>query len=318
MIIVVIYGGVRMQNVQDINSRTMRKSWISKSHIREWTTAYLFLVPMLIFFITFVVYPMLKGIYISFFDYTLRDFKFVGLDNYKTLVNDKIFIKSLVNTLLLVVGNVPIVVILSLFVSVNIYKKSPVVRSLFRGIFYLPTVCSVVSITVVWGWIFHPNFGILNYVTSLFGMDPKGWLGDPKYALACMIVVLVTLSVGQPIILYVAALGNVPESYLEAAEIDGAKPWQVFKNITWPLLMPTTLYIVIITTINSFQCFSIIQLLTSGGPAYATSTVMYMVYERAFTLNKFGLSASMGVVLAIVIMLISIVQFKFFGEEVEY
>lgn len=307
-----------MQNIRNNNNSILNKKRITKSHIREWTTAYLFLVPMLVFFIAFVVYPMIKGIYISFFDYSLRDFKFIGLENYKALINDKIFIKSLINTLILVIGNVPIVILLSLFVSVNIYKKSAGVRSLFRGIFYLPTVCSVVSITVVWGWIYHPNFGILNYITSLFGIEPVGWLGDPKYALGCMIAVLVTLSVGQPIILYVAALGNVPESYIEAAEIDGAKPWQVFKNITWPLLMPTTLYIVIITTINSFQCFSIIQLLTSGGPAYATSTVMYMVYERAFTLNKYGLSASMGVVLAIVIMIISIVQFKFFGDEVDY
>ncbi len=306
-----------MENIRKGNNLSVKRR-INKANLREWTTAYLFLVPMLVFFIGFVVYPMLKGIYISFFDYSLRNFKFVGLDNYISLINDKIFIKSLLNTLILVVGNVPVVILISLFVSANIYKKSSVVRSLFRGIFYLPTVCSVVSITVVWGWIYHPNFGILNYITSLFGFQPIGWLGDPKYALGCMVAVLVTLSVGQPIILYVAALGNVPESYLEAAEIDGAKPWQVFRHITWPLLMPTTLYIIIITTINSFQCFSIIQLLTAGGPSYATSTVMYMVYERAFTLNKYGLSSAMGVVLAIVIMIISIIQFKFFGDEVDY
>ncbi|WP_375372927.1 carbohydrate ABC transporter permease [Clostridium sp. CF012] len=296
----------------------MPKKKVSKAHIREWISAYLFLTPMLIFFITFVIYPMIKGIYISFFEYSLRNFKFIGLENYKTLIQDDIFIKSVVNTLILVIANVPLVILLSLFVSINIYKKSAGIRSLFRGIFYLPTVCSVVSITVVWGWIFHPNFGILNYITSKFGMDPVGWLGDPKYALGCMIVVLVTLSVGQPIILYVASLGNVPTSYLEAAEIDGATSWEIFRHITWPLLMPTTLYIVIITTINSFQCFSIIQLLTSGGPAYSTSTVMYLVYERAFTLNKYGLASSMGVVLAVIIMTISIVQFKFFGDEVDY
>ena len=307
-----------MQNRQTVKNNIFPKKKINKSHIREAITSYLFLTPMLIFFITFVIYPMIKGIYISFFDYSLRNFKFIGLDNYKTLIHDDIFIKSLVNTLILVLGNVPIVILLSLFVSVNIYKKSAGIRSLFRGIFYLPTVCSVVSITVVWGWIFHPNFGILNYLTSKFGVNPIGWLGDPKYALGCMIAVLVTLSVGQPIVLYVASLGNVPNSYLEAAEIDGATNWEVFRHITWPLLMPTTLYIVVITTINSFQCFSIIQLLTSGGPAYATSTVMYLVYERAFTLNKYGLASSMGVVLAVIIMIISIVQFKFFGNEVEY
>ena len=224
----------------------------------------------------------------------------------------------LFRSLLIVLANVPLVMLLSLFVSVVIYKKSPKIRSFFRGVFYLPTVASVVSITVVWGWIFHPSYGILNYLISKIGVEPKGWLGDPKYALICIIIVLVTLSVGQPIILYVAALGNVPTSYLEAAEVDGATPFEIFRKVTWPLLMPTTLYIVIITTINSFQCFSIIQLLTSGGPAYSTSTIMYMVYERAFTLNKYGLASAMGVILAIIIMIISVVQFKFFGEEVDY
>jgi multiple sugar transport system permease protein len=217
-----------------------------------------------------------------------------------------------------VLGTVPLVILLSLFISVVIYKKGAIIRSIFRGIFYLPTVSSIVSITVVWGWILHPNYGILNYLTGLFGIEAKTWLGDPHYALGSIIMVLITLSVGQPIILFVASLGNIPASYLEAAEIDGATPWQVFRKITWPMLMPTTLYIVIITTINSFQTFAIIQLLTSGGPAYSTSTIMYLVYERAFTLNKYGLASAMGVVLAVIIMIISIIQYKFFGTEVDY
>lgn len=307
-----------MKKMQNVEPNMKIKKKISKSNVKEWIYAYLFLAPMLVLFLSFVVYPMIKGIYISFFDYSLRDFKFIGFENYRSLVKDEIFIKSLVNTLLIVLGNVPFVILISLFVSVNIYKKSSAVRSFFRGVFYLPTVASVVSITVVWGWIFHPTYGILNYLTSKFGMQPLGWLGDPNTALKCIIVVLITLSVGQPIILYIAALGNVPSSYLEAAEIDGATPWQVFTKVTWPLLMPTTLYIVIITTINSFQCFSIIQLLTSGGPAFSTETIMYLVYERAFTLNKYGLASAMGVVLAIIIMIISVVQFKFFGNEVDY
>ncbi|SHI53898.1 multiple sugar transport system permease protein [Clostridium amylolyticum] len=306
-----------MKKTLKVHNGTAAKK-ISKLDLKEWISAYLFLAPMLVLFSIFVIYPMIKGIYISFFDYTLRNFKFIGLDNYKALLTDVVFKKSLVNTLIIVLANVPAVILISLFVSVNIYKKSPALRSFFRGVFYLPTVASVVSITVVWGWIFHPNYGILNYLTSLAGMEPLGWLGDPRTALQCIIVVLVTLSVGQPIILYVAALGNVPTSYIEAAEVDGATKWQVFRKITWPLLMPTTLYIVIITTINSFQCFAIIQLLTSGGPAFATETIMYLVYERAFTLNKYGSASAMGVILAIIIMLISVVQYKFFGDEVNY
>ena len=171
---------------------------------------------------------------------------------------------------------------------------------------------------MVWGWIFHPNYGILNYILSLFGVDPQVWLGNPSMAKWAILMVLVTLSVGQPIVLYMASVGNIPKDYLEAAEIDGANSNQVFWKITWPLLKPTTLYIVIITTINSFQCFSLIQLLTAGGPNYATTTIMYQVYERSFTLGQYGIASSMGVVLAVIVMLISVIQYKYLGTDVEY
>lgn len=286
--------------------------------VRDWLTSYLFLLPALCFFVLFVLYPMGRGIYLSFFDYSLRDFSFVGLDNYRHLLTDGTFLKSMRNTVVIVLIAVPVVIAFSLFVAVNIYKKKESSRSFFRGVFYLPAVTSVVSVTVVWGWIYHPNFGILNYLTGLLGLEPISWLGDPKTALYCIIVVLITTSVGQPIILYVASLGNVPVSYIEAAQIDRATPGQIFRKITWPMLMPTNLYIIVITTINSFQIFALIQLLTSGGPMYETSTVMYLVYETAFKLGYFGMASAMGVILAIVIGIISIIQFKYLGSDVEY
>ncbi|WP_408892190.1 carbohydrate ABC transporter permease [Paenibacillus taichungensis] len=290
-----------------------------KQHIwRDWIASYLFLLPALAFFSVFVAYPMLKGIYISFFSYTLRDFDFIGLENYQTLFQDATFGKSMWNTLLIVLIAVPVVVIFSLFVAMMIYKKSEGLRSLFRGVFYLPAVSSVVSITVVWASIYHSNYGILNYITSLFGMEPISWLGDTRTALLSIIVVLITTSVGQPIILYVASLGNIPKSYIEAAQMDQANSWQIFKNILWPMLMPTNLYIIVITTINTFQVFAIIQLLTSGGPMYSTSTVMYGVYEQAFMLGNFGIASAMGVILALVIGVISFIQFKYLGSDVEY
>lgn len=286
--------------------------------VRDWLTSYLFLLPALCFFVLFVLYPMGRGVYLSFFDYSLRDFEFVGFDNYRHLLTDGTFLKSMRNTVVIVLIAVPVVIAFSLFVAVNIYKKKESSRSFFRGVFYLPAVTSVVSVTVVWGWIYHPNFGILNYLTGLLGMEPISWLGDPKTALYCIIVVLITTSVGQPIILYVASLGNVPVSYIEAAQIDRATPGQIFRKITWPMLMPTNLYIIVITTINSFQIFALIQLLTSGGPMYETSTVMYLVYETAFKLGYFGMASAMGVILAIVIGIISIIQFKYLGSDVEY
>ncbi|KRE71366.1 carbohydrate ABC transporter permease [Paenibacillus sp. Soil750] len=295
---------------------TVRKT---KGYIRrDWLMSYVFLLPALGFFLLFVAYPMVKGIYISFFDYSLRTFNFIGFDNYVDLIQNETFLKSMRNTLLLVVITVPIVIVFSLFVAVSIYKKKEFARSFFRGVFYLPAVSSVVSITVVWGWIYHPNYGILNYLGGLIGLEPISWLGDQRTALLAIIAVLITTSVGQPIILYVASLGNIPTSYIEAAEIDRATPWQIFLKIIWPMLMPTNLYIIVITTINTFQCFALIQLLTSGGPVYSTSTVMYGVYEQAFVLGHFGSASAMGVFLAIIIGVISLIQFKFFGSDVEY
>lgn len=285
---------------------------------KEWLASYLFLLPALTFFAIFVAYPMIRGVYMSFFNYTLTSYQFIGLDNFKELWQDENFHQSLLNTVVLVAVAVPIVIIFSLFVAMTIYKKREFIRSLYRTVFYLPAVTSVVSVTVVWGWIYHPNYGVLNYLTGMVGMEPIAWLGDPKTALMSITAILVTTSVGQPIILYVASLGNIPTSYIEAAEIDRATRGQIFRKIIWPMLMPTNLYVIVITTINSFQCFALIQLLTSGGPMYKTSTVMYSVYEQAFSLGNFGLASAMGVVLAVVIGLVSVVQFKFLGSDVEY
>lgn len=288
--------------------------------MRETLVSYAFLFPALGFFAVFVVYPMLSGIYTSFFNYTMSKFEFIGLDNYIRLLSDEVFLKSMKNTVLLVLGVVPLVVVFSVFASVMVYQKSSKTRSFFRGVFYLPVVTGAVSVTVVWKWIFDPLSGILNWVLQEIGVitEPVMWLGDKRYAIWAILLVLFTTSVGQPIILYIAALGNIDQSYIEASEIDGANSWQIFRHIKWPSMMPTTLYVVVISTINSFQCFSLIQLLTSGGPNYNTSTVMYLVYEKAFKLTQFGYANAMGVALAVVIVIFSIIQFKFFGTDVEY
>lgn len=286
----------------------------------ETIASYLFLLPALLFFAIFVVYPMLTGVITSFYNYTLSKFEFIGLANYTRLFHDEIFLKSMKNTLYLVVGVVPLVMLFALFVSTVIYQRSAWVRSAFRSIFYLPVVTGTVSVTVVWKWIFDPFSGILNWALENAELinHPIMWLGDKSYALKAILIVLFTTSVGQPIVLYTAALGNLDRSHIEAAEVDGATPWQVFRHIKWPGMMPTTLYVVVITTINSFQVFSLIQLLTSGGPNYNTSTVMYLLYERAFKLMQFGYANAMGVVLAVLIGIISILQFKVFGADVGY
>ena len=288
--------------------------------MRETIVSYCFLAPVLIFFVVFVLVPMIMGFVTSFFNYTMIDFTFVGIDNYVRMFNDEVFRKSLVNTLIIVIGSVPVVVIFSLFVASQTYERSMFTRSFFRCVFFLPVVTGSVAVTVVWKWIYDPLSGILNYILKAGHVIDQNisWLGDSRYALWAIIIILLTTSIGQPIILYIAALGNVDKSLVEAARVDGATEFNVFWKIKWSSLLPTTLYIVVITTINSFQCFALIQLLTSGGPNYSTSTIMYYLYEKAFKLSEYGYANTMGVFLAVLIALLSFAQFKILGDNVEY
>ena len=288
---------------------------------RETFSGYLFLLPSLIFFVGFVILPMFICVIYSFTDANMNSsaIGFVGFSNFTRLLGDEVFLKSLKNTFLIVVVSVPTVTAFSLWVGSVIYKMGGISRSLFRCIFYLPVVTGSVAVTVVWKWMYNNYYGVFNYVLKGTGIIDKGinWLGDPKFAIWCIILILFTTSVGQPIVLYVSALGNVDTTLLEAAQVDGATKFQVFWKIKWPQMMPTTLYILVITTINSFQCFALIQLLTQGGSD--TNTVMYYIYYTVFKLTEqaghFGYANAMGVVLAIFIAILSAVQFKLAKEK---
>ena len=284
---------------------------------QENIAAYLFLLPFLIFFVGFVLYPMFMCLYTSFFDATMgRKDIFIGFKNYKELANDPVFWIALKNTMVIVIVSVPVTCAFSLWVATIISRMPVAATSAFRCIFYLPVVTGSVAVTMVWKWMFNNYYGIFNYLGKSMGLIDKSinWLGDPKYALGCIILILLTTSVGQPIVLYVSALDNVDKSLVEAAEVDGATPMQAFWRVKWPQMMPTTLYILVITTINSFQCFALIQLLTSGGPKNSTMTIMYYIYYNAFKLYRYGYGNAMGVILAIIIAILSAVQFKL-GQE---
>lgn len=289
-----------------------------KLMMRETVTSYLFLAPFLLFFVGFVIYPMFMCVYTSFFDATMgREDIFIGFQNYVTLFNDPVFWKGLWNTLIIVFVSVPVTCAFSLWVASAISKMPVAATSAFRCIFYLPVVTGSVAVTVVWKWMYNNYYGIFNYLAKdVLGIIDKNinWLGDERYALWGIILILLTTSVGQPIVLYVSALDNVDKSLVEAAEVDGATPMQAFWKIKWPQMMPTTLYILVITTINSFQCFALIQLLTSGGPNNSTMTIMYYIYYNAFKLYKYGYGNAMGVILAIVIAILSGLQMKL-GQE---
>lgn len=297
-----------------------KKNSLSKALIRRETRAgYLFMLPSLIFFIGFVIIPMVMCVVTSLFDSTMGKDSvdvFIGLSNYVELFHDEIFLRAFKNTLLIVVVSVPVVCVFSLWVASVIYDLKDWATSAFRVIFYLPVVTGSVAVTVVWKWMFNNYYGIFNYLGKSAGLinENINWLGDERFALWCIILILLTTSVGQPIVLYVSALGNVDQSLIEAAQVDGSSRTRIFWRIKWPQILPTTLYILIITTINSFQCFALIQLLTSGGPNHATDTIMYYIYYTCFKLYRYGYANAMGVVLAIIIAIISGVQYKL-GQE---
>ncbi len=271
------------------------------------------MAPSLLFFFGFVVFPMVMCLVNSTFNYTMSDFTFIGLDNYVKLFQDPKFSTSFVNTMIIVIVSVPVTCFLSLWVASLIYKMKDLYTSFFRCVFYLPVVTGSVAVTVVWKWMFNSYYGLLNYVFQSLGIISKNinWLGNPSTALGCIITILLTTSIGQPIVLYVSALSNVEPSLVEAAEVDGANNLQTFWRIKWPQIMPTTLYVLIITAINSFQCFALIDLLTSGGPKDSTLTIMYYIYHNAIKLNNFGYGCAMGIILAITIAIFSALQFRF-------
>ena len=288
---------------------------------REAVSAYLFLLPSLIFFVGFVVIPMIICIGTSFTDASLHGAQthFIFLNNFIELWQDPKFLEALKNTFVIVLVSVPTVCLFSLWVGSAIYKLNNAALSAFRCIFYLPVVTGSVAVTVVWKWMYDNYTGVFNYVLKGIGIIDKNinWLGETKTALWCIILILFTTSVGQPIVLYVSALGNVDQSLVEAAQVDGATNIQVFWKVKWAQMMPTTLYILVITTINSFQCFALIDLLTKGGSG--TNTVMYYIYYTAFKMTEqaghFGYANAMGVMLAVFIGLLSAVQFKLAKEK---
>ncbi|MFE5323681.1 carbohydrate ABC transporter permease [Paenibacillus sp. NPDC056579] len=277
----------------------------------------LFIAPFAMFFLLFEIYPMIRAVYLSFFDYGLGKQVWIGLDNYVYLLQDKVFLRSIANTFGFVVGTVPLTYLFAIFVATMIYNKHRYIASFFRGAFYLPIVTSQVILSVIWAWIYNPVNGVANYGLSLVNLGPYMWLSDERLALPALIIIVVTFNVGQPIILLLAAMGNISSDYYEAADIDGASAWDKFRHITLPLLKPTSLYILVMATIWAFQTFVVVQMLTGGGPNYGTSTIMYILYNTAFVYGQLGLASAMGIVITLLISIVAFAQFKLMKADAD-
>jgi multiple sugar transport system permease protein len=283
----------------------------------EKLSGYVFIAPAVVLFAVFQFYPLFRTAVLSFQEFVGSAFVPVGLKNYAELFASKVFAKSLLNSALFVAINMPLIMVFTLLVSWRIYRVHRTLLGFYRIAFYLPSVASIVTISVVWKNLLNPVMGLVNYLLALVGHAPVIWLGQ-GYAFGSIAMILFTINVGVSLLLYVSAMQNVPATLVEAARIDGAGPGRVFVSIMLPLVMPTTLFVVIINTINLFQSFALVNLLTKGGPYYATSTIVFQIYDTAFWLQRYGLASAMGIVLGLIIAVVSLVQFRIVNRDIEY
>lgn len=279
---------------------------------------YFFIGPAYVLFTIFTIYPLFEGIRLSFYDAGLKMRTWVGFENYARLLTDSAFRRAFLNTLHFVVIIVPVILVLSLLFAVLIFGLNYVLQSIFRAAFYLPSVATGVVLVAVWLWIYNPTYGLLNYLTGLVGLPRIAWLGDARWALPALSVVVISWALGRPIILFIAGLNGISREVYEAAMIDGASSWQQFIRITLPLLTPTTVFVLVTQTIGVFQTFVVVQLLTRGGPAYATQTIVYSIYVTAFQFLQFGYAAAMGGVLLVVSGSIALFQLRLMRADIEY
>lgn len=280
---------------------------------------YAFIAVAMIVFCVFTVYPVISAFFTSFEKYKPLGSTFVGLENYKTTFTNDLFYKSIWNTLVYTVFTVPLSLCISFIVAILILPFKKKVQSLFKSMYYLPAVASGVALSVVWLWIYDPlPTGLLNSLLANFGISNVNWLGSSDTAMFSLILMALLAGHGTQIIIYLAALLGVPSSLFEAADLDGATFLQKLWFIVIPLVKPTTLFLLVTGVIGSFQVFMNAYMMTGGGPDNATTMVGLLIFNNAFKYSDYGLACAQALVLAVVIAVISLLQFKLMGEDVEY
>lgn len=285
--------------------------------INKYKWDYLFLLPKFILFLIFIALPVLWAFVIAFQEYGIFETIWTGLDNFINTFTGDLFYIALWNTLRYTIIVVPSQVIIALILASLINPLNRKAQVFFRGAFYLPTVTSVVVIAMTWRWMYNSK-GLINYLLSLFNLGPVNWLGSSDWALISIMLMSIITPPGVGIILYLANMGSIPESLFEAARIDGAGKFKTWLKITLPLVKPTTFYLTILGTIGSFQVFTQVLLLTDGGPGYATTTLVHLIYNSAFRDFDFGFAAAQAIILFVIILMFSLVQKKFLSSDIEY
>lgn len=283
---------------------------------RRALTAWLFLAPALIVLGAFTLYPMIQAVYLSLTDYNLiRAAEFIGLDNYIELFGDPAFWNAFGNTILYAVVVTPATVILALLFAMILNQRFAG-RAFARTAIFLPFIVSLGIIAIAWAFLLDPNIGLLSYWLSLVGIVPEqGWLTDPKYAMAAVMIVGVWKNVGFYMVIYLAGLQSIPVDMYEAARLDGAGPWQRFRSITLPLLSNQTLLVSVLALIATLQAFDQIYVMTRGGPFFRTETLVMLIYREGFQDLRFGYASAISFVLLIFVFILSMIQFGYLRRK---
>jgi ABC-type sugar transport system permease subunit len=280
---------------------------------------YLFIIPNYLIYLTFILVPVIWVTYFSFTDYHLvKAPVFIGLVNYVSLIRDPDFLRALSNTFVYWIFTVSISMALGLILAVTLNQNLRGV-AVFRAAYYLPNVLSMVAVAMMWLWIYDPAKGILNTLLDMLGLTRSDWLFDQHIAMACVIVPSIWALLGFNMVIYLAGLQNIPAQLYEAAIVDGASGSRRFFMITIPMLRPITFFLFVMSSIKAFQVFDQIYVMTRGGPAKATTTIAYEIYEEGFTHFKMGYASAMSVILLVIVAIITFANFKYgregYGEQ---
>lgn len=270
---------------------------------KERLAAYLFLAPDVLGLAVFVGVPMVLSVAFGFFQISgFGQYEFVGVNNYRRMFSDPLFLGSLRTTLIYVVVLIPLLFVVSLALAMLVKQKIPLI-GVYRTLFFVPHVVSVVVLALMWRFMLGDQTGVLNQVLTFFGLPPQSWLGDPNLALGAVIAITMWALMGYYMVIFLAGLQEIPAEYYESARIDGAGAWASFRAITWPLLKPTSFFVLLVSTVAAITgAFDLIYILTKGGPANGTSVVIFYIYQQAFQFGEYGYAAAMGTFLVVIML----------------
>lgn len=291
-----------------------------KSFMREFRkgwSGYLFIAPGYLAFLAFMLIPLLVAIGLSFYNvsFDIKAREFVGVQQYILLTKDPIFKTALLNTIEYTAVIVPVTILLALVIALLIDPLGSRAQAFFRGAFYIPGVAGGVVLSVVFLWIFNPTYGLINFALGRMGVEPVMWLASAPFSFYAVCAVVLTFTIGQPIILFQAGLAGIGPEILDAATVDGASSLQQTFYIRIPLLRPVLLFVLATQTIQVFQLWEVIYMLTGGGPYNTSTSLVYLIFQRAFIGANYGIASAMGVVLMIIIMIFTIIQLRFWNSE---